>query len=296
MTTITLREAATQWCDHRLKLAHLSLVAESTWQNQTQIANTICTYLGDHALDAIRKSHIEIYTGERLATCQPVTVRGEMNVMRQILNWCVDEQLMVDKPRFPRVSVPNVESDLPSDEAFLWVLANVGPPHGAALEFMMLTGLSPHELERVQRKDGTGTGPISIMIGMRDDFPVKTPSRRRLVPLNSRSYSIWLELSTGMKPETHVFPRSDATQKAIRRACNLDPTCPVWSRDRPDGTADVTPKMMRKWFASKVSDDQPEHVLQRLLGHAPGSSITRRHYVRTGADQCIAAVDGLTTC
>jgi hypothetical protein len=134
MTDKTLRDAATEWCNHRLKLSGLSLVARSTWQNQTQIANTICTHIGDHRLEALRKSHLEIYVGERRATCAPVTVRGEMNVLRQIINWCVDEQLMVDKPRFPRVAVPNVEQDIPSDEADRPVAARVGTDQNLRLD------------------------------------------------------------------------------------------------------------------------------------------------------------------
>jgi hypothetical protein len=39
-----------------------------------------------------------------------VTVRAELNVLRQILNWCVDEQLLGARPRLPTVQVPNVEN------------------------------------------------------------------------------------------------------------------------------------------------------------------------------------------
>jgi hypothetical protein len=53
----------------------------------------------------------------------------------------------------------------------------------------------------------------------------------------------------------------------------------------------VTPKLMRQWFASQVAGDAPEHVLQRLLGHSPGSKITRKHYVRS-QDEALAQAVG----
>ncbi len=214
-------------------------------------------------------------------------------MLRQVLNWCVDEQLMIAKPRFPTLSVANVESELPADAAFLWVLRNVPVNHARALEFMMLTGLSPHELERVQVQDGPDNHSGLLAIGLRPDFPVKQASRRRLVPLNGRAIILWFETATGLGATVHPFPGVDAMQKAIVRARGGNDFAkrglpPLTGADR------ITPKLMRKWFASKVSNDQPEHVLQRLMGHAPGSPITRRHYIQSTEEQGRDAVRSVT--
>ena len=296
--TMTLATAFTSWTAYRRQMCALKLVAASTIANQAAICDRLAETLGHHSLDGLRKSHVELYIGERLQTCAPVTVAGELSVLRQVLNWCVDEQMLAIRPRMPTVSAPAIEKPLPSDAAFLWVLANVPTQHARALEFMMLTGLSPHELERVQAGDvqeviGASIGaPILtvLRIGMRADFAVKAASRRRLVPLNGRAQDIWFESTAGIQPTTAPFPRVGAMQKAIRRTIadapiELNPVAMV--------AAAISPKLMRKWFASKVAAEQPEHVLQRLLGHAPGSPITRRHYVRSTEDQAQAAVEGL---
>lgn len=284
---MNVRESFEAWRDYRRKMADLGLVAGSTFKNQSAIVDQLQNRLGFHALVGLRKSHIELWMGERLQSCSPLTVRGELNVLRQVLRWCQDEGHLTTLPRLPKLSVPSVESALPGDDAFRWVLANVPPQHAAALEFMMLTGLSPHELERVQVRDvGGSAGPV-LFIGQRPDFQVKQPSRRRDIRLNERAAVIWFEAAAGAISDVlHPFPKVDAMQKAIQRA-----TAPV--AGRPDGAAAITPKMMRKWFASKVAGEQPEHVLQRLLGHAPGSPITRRHYVRSTDEQQHAAVAGV---
>lgn len=124
---------------------------------------------------------------------------------------------------------------------------------------------------------------------MRPDFPVKQPSRRREVPINDRAGLIWFRSASGLATDAHPFPTSMSMQKAIRRAVNL----PADRPGIPAGLAGITPKLMRKWFASKVAGEQPEHVLQRLMGHAPGSPITRRHYVRSSDDQVTSAVAGV---
>lgn len=293
---MNVHQAFDDWTAYRAKMVTLGLVARSTHSNQTAIVLQLDRALGDHELANLRKSHIELWMGERLQTCSPVTVRGELNVLRQVLRWCQDEGMLATLPRLPKLSVPSVEAALPSDEAFSWVLANVGPPHAAALEFMMLTGLSPHELERVQVQDvdsQSWAGVSKIGIGHRPDFAVKQPSRRRWIDLNQRALTIWREVSAGLGDVQHPFPKVAATQKAIQRAVHGSAITELLY-NHPPGAQHITPKLMRKWFASKVSNDQPEHVLQRLMGHAPGSPITRRHYVRSTDEQQAAAVEGVT--
>lgn len=291
------RTAIADWCAYRERMSELRMVARSTLENQTAIATQLSTALGDHHLSDLRKSHIEMWMGGRLQTCAPITVRGEMNVLRQIINWAVDEQLLIVKPRLPKLSVPSVEAPLPSDEAFLWVLANVPDNHASALEFMMLTGLSPHELERLRPQDTREWGEherpnIDLGIGQRPDFPVKQESRRRWVPLNGRAEVLWFQATAGSTRSP--FPTVAAMQKAIRRATIMTSIGAPPKRLGPSGAEQITPKLMRKWFASKVSNDQPEHVLQRLMGHAPGSPITRKHYVRSTDEQLTGAVERIS--
>jgi integrase len=286
--TLTLTEAADRWAEYRGRCVSLGLVAASTFSNQRQIVGAaILPSLGAMQIDAIHKSDVTLWVGERLQTRAPVTVRAELNVLRQILNWCVDEQLLGARPRLPTVQVPNVEEALPSDAAFLWALKSVPEHHRDALELMMLTGLSPHEAERLQVRD-FDLGRLALGVGQRPDFKVKTPSRRRLVPLNKRALALWRRLTNGKRPLDNALPSSCSMQKAIARARHGDPDAPADARR-------VTPKLMRQWFASEVTNDGevPEKVLQRLMGHAPGSKITRRHYIRSTDEQMKQAVGGL---
>jgi integrase len=290
--TTTVADACSRWIQYRERCVELSMVAPTTHLNQQQIvAASIIPALGAIELQGLRKSDVDIWTGERLQHCAPVTVRAELNVLRQILNWCVDEMLLGARPRLPTVQVPVVESALPSETAFLWALKAVPERHRAALELMMLTGLSPHEGERLQVRDFSATQAgigAALGVGKRPDFRVKTPSRKRWIPLNPRALSLWRILIDGKRPLDPALPSGCAMQKALARARHADPKAPEDARR-------VTPKMMRQWFASKVSDDAPEKVLQRLLGHSPGSKITRKHYDRSQDTQLVEAVGGLRT-
>lgn len=268
--------AAALWVDYRERLVEFSRLAHSTFTNQSKIVAAWTAHLGALELDEIRKSHVELAVGALAQSRKPGTLRGDVALLAQILNWCVDEGHLAARPRLPTISVPNIEDDLPSDEAFTWAIEHVSPQrHRDSLEFMLLTGLAPHECARLQPEDfDEGRGAVGI--GQREDFAVKTASRRRWVPLNARARVLWASAP---------FPSVAATEKALQRARGPG---------MPKGANLITPKMMRKWFSSKLAGDVAEHVLQRLLGHAPGSKITRRHYVRsrqTDAEDAVASLE-----
>ncbi len=278
----TFSLVARDWQNHRSRMLELGMIERSTVENQSRIAEALGAAL-DGPISDLRKSRLDLYVGGRLQTCKPVTVRGEINVLRQILNWAVEEGYLTERPKMPKVPASSTEQPLPDDASFIWFLLNLPEHHASALEFMLLTGLAPHELARL-RKDDVSGNPPELHIGHRADFKVKTPSRRRVIPLNGSAAHIWKR--AGWAADGQIFPSEAAMQKAMRRL--------VTSRtDAPEAADGLTPKLMRKWFASKIAADHSEAVLQRLLGHAPGSPITRRHYIRSQDGALVAAVDGL---
>lgn len=269
------QEAVSLWLAYRAELVALNRLAAGTLRNQTKISSLWVEQLGDRALSDIRKSTAELAVGQLAATRAPVTLQADVALLAQILNWCVDEGYLESRPRLPTISVPNIEDDLPSDQAFTWALEHVSPArHRDSLEFMLLTGLAPHECERLQPEDYDEERE-AVGIGQRAGFAVKTASRRRWVPLNARARVLWASAP---------FPSVAATEKALQRARG---------EGMPKGANLITPKMMRKWFSSKLAGDVAEHVLQKLLGHAPGSKITRRHYVRSRQADVEEAVESL---
>lgn len=282
---MTLRDLFDRWLAYRHTMASLGALAQSTFANQAASCGPLTAALGAIPIDDLVKSDIDIYVARRLQTCRPVTVHAEVALLRQILNWAVDERLLAERPRMPVVSVPNTERPLPADDDYGWFLRTMAPKHGDALQFMLLTGLAPHELERLETRDYSMV-TNAITIGGRPDFAVKQPSRRRDIPLNRAASILWGKWTIGTMPTHHPWPTGPAMQKAMRRHV-LD------RDDTPLGADGLTPKMMRKWFASKIAVEHSEAVLQRLLGHAPGSPVTRRHYVRSNNVQLREAVDAL---
>ena len=272
---MTFKDAVELWLGYRAKLVEVEMLEASTHRSSGKTATMWIEHLGEWSLIEVKKSLVELALGRMSKTRSPVTQQGDMKVLNQIFNWCVDEGYLAQKPRMPVVKVPLVEQELPSDDDFVAAINAVGDKHQRALRFMMLTGLAPHECERLREGD-YNKARDAIGIGMRDDFAVKTASRRRWVPMNDEARSLVPYIP---------FPSVSATEKALQRA----------RHNMPDTAHCITPKMMRKWFSSKLAHDCAEHVLQRLLGHAPGSKVTRQHYVRSNQADIEHAVSGLET-
>lgn len=270
-----LHDAVEAWLAYRAQLVDLFRLEQSTHATTGRVALLWQDQLGDIELAALRKSHIELALGRLSKTRGAATLVQDRAVLSQVLNWCVDEQLLDTKPRMPTVSLPSIELELPSDQDFIAAIKAVPPQHEASLRFMMLTGLAPHECERLQPED-FDKRRSAIAIGMREGFKVKCASRRRWVPLNDEARRLFAHAP---------FPSCASTEKALQRARG----------HMPKSAHAITPKMMRKWFSSKLSHDCAEHVLQRLLGHAPGSRITRQHYVRSNQADIERAVSSLAT-
>lgn len=285
------------WLAFQRRLVDLQGLAASTLRKRTNIARRFRENFGETDLALLSKSHLDLYVAKRRQTCAPVTLADELATLQQFLTWCVDEQHRAQLPRFPTVQVPNVETSQISDAAITWILEHMAHSHAEALEFMALMGLSPHELERIETQDNRHDPegpmahrmpevPVGIYIGGRPDFAVKQPSRRRWLPLSGRAMTIWVTRTFGTSPTHRPFPKRDALEKALQRLRLEYP-------DMPHDARRVTPKVMRSWFASKVANDHPEKVLQKLMGHAPGSPVTRKHYVRSTRAECADAMEGL---
>lgn len=285
---MTVFDAINRYLDYRQELTDLRQIAATTHQAQAHILQIWQSHIGDIELDAVRKSHLDIALARMGQTRSSVTLSVDRCVIRTFFLWAVDERLIDEPPRIPVVRSEFTEEDLPGDEAFRYVMLNLPERHSKALEFMMLTGIAPHEMERCQPidMDAKRTKHGSLGVGIRPSFHVKQSTRRRWIPLSTRARDIWDDMTDGMEADAAIFPKTDAIQKAIWRVKQKP-------GNRPKGVGQITPKWARKWFGSRVASQQPEHVMQRLMGHAPGSKVTRRHYTRASERQMTEATSNL---
>jgi integrase len=204
----------------------------------------------------------------RKAGIAPSTINAELIVLKAILNHAVEVGHLEEAPRFKRLQAPIVEKDLPDPELVKEFVATLPNQHRLPLLFSLLTGASWHEVERLGWKD-VDFRPGVIRIG---HTTPKTQARKRELPMSKAARAILHEAHDATGGVGPVFPKAGSTRAYMNT-----------HRRKKYGA--ISPAVMRKVFASMAANEVPEHILQRLLGHAPGSPVTRRHYVRSTKKQ-----------
>lgn len=140
---------------------------------------------------------------------------------------------------------------------------------------------------------GSLTVTHELIRGTRTLGEPKTKWSKRTVPLTPRAAAALAEqrerlIAQGFVPTRTgpVFPTSDggpiSGSAVTHRFYRL---CDKAGLDRRPF------RILRSTYSSRLFEaGVPEATIGRLMGHAPGSRITRRHYISTTGDQAIAAV------
>jgi integrase len=265
-------ELADEWRKYSDGLVMLGMKRPSTHKNQSRVLRMLCEEWSGVKLSAITKPAIKTFAGERLAKgLKPTTVNAELRVLSAVLHYAEEQGYIATAPRVPYLSEPVEEQDLPDPALVQEFVSSLPAFHKLPLLMSLYTGMSWHEVCRVRWKD---IGAVSIRIGF-DGMQTKTGNRKRELPITPAVREVIRE-ARALRGDTEtddlpVFPSAGATRQYLVR-----------QRTRKYGA--ISPSVMRKVFASMVAETSPEHVLQKLLGHAPGSRVTRKHYVRSHKD------------
>jgi integrase len=267
-----LSELASEWAEHSTRLVLSGIKQEITHKTQARIIRILCDHFKDARLSQITRPAMKEYAGARKQRgLMDSTVNSELRVLSALLHYAAEQGYIPDAPRTPLLTETVEEKDLPNPALVIEFVNTLPEYHKLPLLLSLYTGMSWNEICRLRWKD---IGPVSIKIGF-GGMRVKNGNRRRELPITPAVREIVRE-ARALRGDTEtddlpVFPSAPATRQYLVRV-------------RTHKYGAISPSVMRKVFASMVAETSPEHVLQKLLGHAPGSRITRKHYVRSHKD------------
>ena len=117
----------------------------------------------------------------------------------------------------------------------------------------------------------------TIRIGFRRTFQPKTSTSNRLVFPSESLLADLSKLHGVRRSDTLVFPSTKDCTKLRTGIKKMLATASRWAGLRQPATS----QMLRQFFATHQAEaGVPEHVLQRDLGHAVGSQVTKKYYIR----------------
>lgn len=277
-TCMTLFRGIEMWTEEQERRVLKGKIRNSTLVTNLNKLLPIKAFFDDCDLSEIVPALIDRYQIHRLKRgCQEVTINGETSALKQVLKWHCDKGHLDKVPSFENLDVPEPEYDIPEKWEVVQIIQHLPERHRTLVKLMAETGVRPGEAYNLPWKYvNLEKGYISIR-----PFRNWKPKRKSSIRDVWLSSSLCTEMRRLPKVGTYVFSGRDSEKpitsfkKALKSAVELaglhKDGCPMR----------ITPKTFRKAFATwQAEDGISPSILQKQMGHVPGSRMTEQHYIR----------------
>ena len=289
----SFRQAADLWqVDEELRVQTLEKSA-STLEADIHRMKSLRTFFGEHDITAITDRHLMEYKKWRLDQGRkPRTINTELGTLSLVLRWAQKEGHISDVPKTKRIPVRRTPAVIPTPREVVRIIQELPPRLRPLVRFLAETGCRKGEALNLTWDCVDEVGGY-VDIRSHDDWTPKTNQSERRIPLNPSLLKMICDLP---KKGRYVFPGKNPKKPIghFRRALK---TAVVNANIRRDGNlVHLTPQSFRKAHATwQAERGVNESVLQDLLGHAPGSSVTKQYYIHTTEEAKRGAVIELPT-
>jgi integrase len=285
---VTLHDVAARW--HQDDLARVRTLKKKAVSLKSNLyrLKSVLIFLGKDDVSKIDKRRLVNYQAWRLELGRsPSTINSEIVTLGLLLKWAKEHGLISDIPKVEQIPAPRKRIDIPTPDEVAQIIAALPQPLDTLVLFLAETGCRKGEAFHLEWDDVDEISG-SIHIQSKEGWTPKTAHSERMIPL---SENLLAELRKLPKKGRYVFPGRDPNKpldnfrKALASAVNK---AGVSRNSKP---MNVTPHVLRKFNAThQAMRNVPESVLQDLLGHAPGSKVTKQHYIHAQAENKRAAV------
>ena len=288
---LTFAEATLRWADEERDRVETLKKRASTLEADEHRLKALKAFLGAYDLSAIsRKTLIEYQKWRLNAGRKPRTINSELGTFGLVIKWAIVNQYLDDVPKVERIPVVRHTVVVPTQEEAVRVIAALPAKLRPVLWLIAETGCRKGEAFNLTWDcvdEVNGFVEIRSNLG----WTPKTQSSEREIPLSPGLVSAIRVLP---KVGPFVFPGMvpgkpmDNMRKALRTAVEQ---AGIRRHGRP---VNLTLHSFRKAYATwQARRGIDENVLQSLLGHAPGSRVTRQYYVQAQQEDRLAAVIAL---
>ncbi len=277
-TNMTLFRGIEVWTEEQEIRVLKGKIRNSTLVTNLNKLLPIKAFFDDRDLSEIAPAQIDRYQIHRLKRgCKEVTINGETSALKQVLKWHCNKGHLDKVPSFENLDVPEVEYDIPEKWDVVQIMRHLPEQHRVMVKLMAETGLRPGEAYNLPWKHvSLEKGYISIR--QFRDWKPKRKSSIRDVWLSS---SLRTEIRRLPKVGTYVFSGRDSEKPITSFKRALKTAVDLAKLQRDGSPMRITPKTFRKAFATwQAEDGISPSILQKQMGHVPGSRMTEQHYIR----------------
>lgn len=286
---VNLRPLIQNWCEDEMVKVRAGKKKASSLETNLNQLEPIAAYLSNLDLKNLTARHLQDYQGHRRKCgMQPESINSELGTFVQVLKWAVEHGWLPKVVTTTRMPVPPKRTDVLSKEEYMRLMEELPARLRPLIQFLAETGCRWGEAAQMRWVDVDLNGG-EAEVTHRNDWSPKTAYSVRTLHL---SPGLIASLNAHRSGSEFVFTGRDgvsAVTTARRAFSSAVKRANIVRGERP---ARITIKSLRASFATWAAEEGTrERVMQDLLGHAPGSRVTRRHYeqVRSGAAKAEAS-------
>jgi integrase len=286
---ITTPQLVTFWHENEMAKVRSGKKKASSLETNLHQLEPVAAYLGSLDLKNLTARHLQDYQGHRRTQgMQPETINSEMGTFVQVEKWAVEAGWLEKVVTTTRVPVPPKRHDVLTEEEYRRVMEALPERLRPLIRFLAETGCRWGEAAQMLWLNidlEAGWAEVALQ----GEWSPKTAYSLRRLYL---SPDLVAELRRRRNGSQYVFTGRDGVSPVTTARRAFKSVVEKAAIMRGERRARITIKTLRASFATWAAESGVrERVLQDLLGHAPGSRVTRRHYeqVQSGMAQADAA-------
>lgn len=285
--SITFRDAVSRWLKIQQLRVRTSAKRPVSLATDYHRLKAALAFFGDMKLPDITEEKLMAFQAERKeANRKPSTINSDVVAIGKVLRWAYKADLLKKLPTVERLPKKARKEAPPTREEIGRIIHALPERLRLLVRLMAESGCRRGEAFNLTWDCLDEAGGF-VNFSEKDDWAPKTEESDRKVPIRPELMAELLALPQAGK---YVFPGRTPNQplKSIRKAFASALKVAGISRH-------LTPHSLRRAFATwaAVECKMPQPVLQSILGHAPGSTVTNEHYVKVSDEAKRAAISGL---
>lgn len=277
------------WLEDEMAKVKAGKKKSSSLETNLHQLQQVAAYLKNLDLKNLTSRHLQDYQGERRAQgMQPETINSEVGTFIQVQKWAAEAGWLETVVTTTRVPVPPKRPDVLTREEYLRVMEVLPDRLRPLIRFLAETGCRWGEAaqmlwENIDLDEGWAE------VALQGEWSPKTAYSLRRLYL---SPDLVPELRARRNGSPYVFTGRDGVSPVTTARRAFKSAVEKAAIMRGERHARITIKTLRASFATWAAETgMRERVLQDIMGHAPGSRVTRRHYeqVQSGVARADAA-------
>jgi integrase len=267
-----------QWAEEEESRVRTLKKRASSLATDLQRLHAVLGFLGGYDISHIDERRLVAYQEHRLAMRRkPNTINGELRSLRVVLGWAKKRGLINDVPTAEAIPILRREVAVPTPMEMARIIVHLAPNLAFLVRFLAETGVRKGEAFYLTWADVDEVNGI-VAIRSKEGWTPKTQHSERRIFL---SPGLLNQLRSQPKLSQWVFPSREPSKPITRFDDALAAAVRAAGVLRNGNPIHLTPHVLRKANATwQAMRGVVPSVLQSMLGHAPGSKVTERHYIQ----------------